>query len=219
MTPVHPPDDESGSARMACPPDPAKRQLTTLPPYLWSTMHFAMSPSPRRVRALTLAAAMTGLCLPLLPMAAQAETQRLGATVDGKAFESDDDGIVFLIPTKGVLNLMASTKGASAYPPPKTPIDKLSINCRNYDGKPVKFTFPAAGSRSCEVSFAKGVSKQPFGEPQAEYRLADGKNQLEVTSVKGKVIEGSFSFDLVEVKTKARLSITGGSFKAEDRQQ
>ena len=37
--------------------------------------------------------------------------------------------------------------------------------------------------------------------------------------VKGKVIEGLFSFDLVEVKTKARLSITGGSFKAEDRQQ
>ena len=46
---------------------------------------------------------MTGLCSLLLPMAAQAETQRLGATVDGKAFESDDDGIVFLIPTKGVL--------------------------------------------------------------------------------------------------------------------
>jgi len=179
-------------------------------------MHIAMSHSPRRARALTLAAVVTGLCLPL---AAQAETQRLVATVDGKAFESDDDGIVFLIPTKGVLNLMASTKGASAYPPPKTPVDKLSINCRNYDGKPVKFTFAAAGSRSCEVIFAKGVSKQPFGEPQAEYRLADGKNQLEVTSVKGKVIEGSFSFDLVEVKTKARLSITGGSFKAEDRQQ
>ncbi len=179
-------------------------------------MHNAPSLALRRARALTLAAALAGL---VLPVAAQAETQRLSATVDGKPFEGDDDTILYLVPTKGVLNLIASSKGAAAYPPPKTPVDKLSINCRNYDGKPVKFTFAGSGSRSCEVSFVKGVSKQPFGEPQANYRLADGKNQLEITSVKGKVIEGSFSFDLVEVKTKAKLSITGGSFKAEDRQQ
>ena len=172
-----------------------------------------------RPRAIKAVLALAALGLPLLPHAAHAETQRLSATVDGKAFEGDDDTILYLTPTKGVLNLIASTKGAAAYPPPKTPVDKLSINCRNYDGKPVNFAFASSGSRSCEVSFAKGVSKQPFGEPQAEYRLADGNNHLEITSVKGKVIEGTFSFELVEVKTKARLSITGGSFKAEDRQQ
>ena len=74
-----------------------------------------------------------------LPLAAQADKtpQRLSATVDGKLFERDDDGILYLVPTKGVLSLMASTKGAAAYPPPKTPVNKLSINCRNYDGKPV----------------------------------------------------------------------------------
>ena len=138
--------------------------------------------------------------------------------VDGKLFESDDDGILYLVPTNGVLNLMASTKGAAAYPPPKTPVDKLSINCRNCDGKPVKFTFATSGSRSCEVTFTKGVSKKPFGDSEAEYRLVDGKNQLEITSVKGKVIEGSFSFELVEVKTKVKMTITGGTFKAEDRQ-
>ncbi len=155
-----------------------------------------------------------------LPLAAHADKtpQRLSATVDGKLFESDDDGILYLIPVKGVLNLIASTKGASAYPPPQTPVDKLSINCRNYDGKPVKFTFANSGSRSCDISFTKGVSQKPFGDPVAEYRMVEGKNQLEITSVKGKVIEGTLSFELVEVKSKAKMTITGGTFKAEDRQ-
>jgi hypothetical protein len=167
--------------------------------------------------ALTLATAAIALALPL-PALADKTPQSLSATVDGKVFESDDDGILYLMPTKGVLNLIASTKGASAYPPPKTPIDKLSINCSNFDGKPVKFSFPKSGSRSCEVTFTKGVSQKPFGDPQAEYRLVDGKNQLEITSIKGKVIEGTFSFELVEVKTKAKMTIAGGKFKAEDRQ-
>lgn len=167
--------------------------------------------------ALSLAVVAIGLALPL---AAEADTpQRLSATIDGKLFESDDSGILYLVPRKGVLNLMASTKGAGAYPPPKTLSDKLSINCSDYDGKPVKFTFATSGSRSCEVTFTKGESRKPFGDPEAEYRMVvSGKNQLEITSVKGKVIEGTFSFELVEVKTKAKMTITGGTFKAEDRQ-
>ena len=171
--------------------------------------------TPRKASALALAIIAIGLALPI---AAHAEPQRLSATIDGKVFESDDSGIMYLEPRKGVLNLMASTKGAGAYPPPKTLSDKLSINCNDYDGKPVKFTFAKSGSRSCEVSFTKGVSRKPFGDPEAEYRMVDGKNQLEITSVKGKVIEGTFSFELVEVKTKAKMTITGGTFKAEDRQ-
>ena len=172
-------------------------------------------PFPRSASALALAFMAIGLSLPL---AAHAETQRLSATIDGKVFESDDSGIMYLVPRNGVLNLMASTKGGAAYPPPKTLSDKLSINCSDYDGKPVKFTFAKSGSRSCEVSFTKGVSRKPFGDPEAEYRMVDGKNQLEITSVKGKVIEGTFSFELMEVKTKAKMTITGGTFKAEDRQ-
>ena len=97
-------------------------------------------------------------------------------------------------------------------------MDKLSINCNNFDGKPVKFAFAKSGSRSCEVSFSKGVSKKPFGDPDAEYRMVDGNNQLDITSVKGRVIEGTFSFELVEVKSKAKMTITGGTFKSEDRQ-
>ncbi|PXX42505.1 hypothetical protein [Undibacterium pigrum] len=145
-------------------------------------------------------------------------TQQLSAKIDGKVFESDDDGITYLIPTKGVLNLIAVTKGASAYPPPKTLSDRLGIICRNFDGKPVKYQAKDFGNNGCEVKFTKGQSKQPFGEPVAEYDARDGKNMLEITSVSGKVIEGKFSFELRDKKTKAILSITEGTFKAEDRQ-
>ncbi len=144
--------------------------------------------------------------------------QNLSATVDGKRFESDDDSITYLLPRKNVLNLIAKTKGSSAYPPPKTPVDQLSIICNHFESKPVKFSFPKAGSPSCEVRFSKGLSKEMMGDPQAEYRLVDGNNQFEITSVQGKVIEGKFSFELIEIKTKARLTISGGVFKAEDRQ-
>ncbi len=176
-------------------------------------------PSNRRYcGALTLAALTTvGL---VLPLAAHADKmpQRLSATVDGKLFESDDSGILYLVPIKGVLNLMASTKGAGAYPPPKTPVDRLSISCKGFDGKPVKFSFPKSGYKPCEISFTKGDSNKPLGDPLAEYRLADGNHQMEITSVKGKVIEGTFSFEMVDIKTKAKMAITGGTFKAEDRQ-
>ncbi len=173
----------------------------------------------RRALAVSVAVVLAAAGFAITTGAQAATPQRLSATADGKLFESDDDGILYLVPTKGVLNLIAKTKGASAYPPPKTPVDSLSINCRNFDGKPRKFSFENAGSRSCEVTFTKGVSKQPFGAPEAEYTLGGGKQQLEITAVNGKVIEGNFSFELVEVKTKAKLSLTGGSFKAEDRQQ
>ena len=182
-------------------------------------MQASLLSSPRTPRAHARALALLAVGL-ALPLAASAKTpQSLSATVEGKVFESDDDSILYLVPTKGVLNLMASTKGSSAYPPPKTPVDKLSINCRNFDGVPTKFAFATAGSPSCEVTFSKGLSKEMFGKPQAEYALAPkGKNQLEITSVKGKVIEGTFSFELVETTTKAKITITGGTFKAEDRQ-
>lgn len=161
----------------------------------------------------TLAAAV------VFSLPAQAKTpQNLSATIDGKKFESDDDGILYLMPTKSVLNLIASTKGASAYPPPKELSDKLSINCKNFDGKPRKYTAKEFGSSGCEVVFIVGESRKPFGEPVAEYRVIDGNNSFEITSVKGKVIEGKFTFELAHVKTKAKLKIIDGVFKAEDRQ-
>lgn len=154
------------------------------------------------------------------PLAAQAKTpQQFAASIEGKSFESDDDGILYLIPIKGTFNLMASTKGAAAYPPPKTPVDRFSITCRHFDGKPVKYIAKDFGSNGCEVRFEKGVSKTPFGDPAAQYEAIDGNNSIEITAVKGKVIEGKFSLDLKDKKTKARLVISNGSFIAEDRQQ
>lgn len=159
--------------------------------------------------------ALSGLSGP-----ARADTpQKLTATIDGKPFESDDDSILYLMPTKSVLNLSAATKGASAYPPPKTPTDRLLITCRNFDGKPRKYVAKDFGSHGCEVRFVRGESRSPGGEPQAEYKLADGDKLFEITSVSGKLIEGRFAFDMVDAKTRARLKIEGGSFKAEDRQK
>lgn len=148
-----------------------------------------------------------------------ATTQNLSASIDGKKFESDDAGILYLMPTKSVLNLIASTKGGSAYPPPKELSDRLSFNCKNFDGKPRKYTAKEFGSAGCEVRFIVGESRKPFGDPVAEYRVVDGNNSFEITSVNGKVIEGKFSLELVNVKTKTKMKITDGVFKAEDRQK
>ena len=162
---------------------------------------------------------LAGIFATSLPATA-ATPQNLSATIDGKKFESDDDGITYLIPTKGVLNLNASTKGASAYPPPKTPIDFLSVICNGFDGKPVKFMQKDFGNHGCEAQFVKGKSKVLFGEPDAEYDSRYGKNNtFEVTSVKGKVIEGKFHFEMKEKKPKAALVVIDGTFKAEDRQK
>ncbi len=150
--------------------------------------------------------------------AAKAITQTLKATVNGAVFESDDDGITYLIPIKGVLNLIASTKGASAYPPPKALSDRLSINCRGFDLAPRKFTAADFDARICEARFIKGESRKPFGDPEAEFSIVKGKNMLEITSVKGKVVEGTFSFEMLDKKTKAKMTIIEGTFKAEDRQ-
>ena len=177
-----------------------------------------MQPFQQRVKRHLLAASLLTITCSVPTLALADVPQNLSATVDGKRFESDNDSITYLMPRKGVLNLIAKTKGSSAYPPPKTPVDQLSIICNHFESKPVKFSFPKAGSPSCEVRFSKGLSKEMMGDPQAEYRLVDGNNLLEITSVQGKVIEGKFSFELIEIKTKARLVISGGVFKAEDRQ-
>lgn len=145
--------------------------------------------------------------------------QNLSAKVGGKVFESDDPGILYLMPTKTGFNLIAGTKGASAYPPPKTLTDRLAIMCKNYNAKPVKWVAKDFGNHGCEVTFVEGESKKPFGDPVAEYRATGSdKNVMEITSVNGKVIEGKFTFELVNTKTKAKLLITDGTFKAEDRQ-
>ncbi|MES2935248.1 MAG: hypothetical protein V4805_17375 [Pseudomonadota bacterium] len=173
-----------------------------------------------KIAASVLAAASFAILASATVVLAHAKTpQQLSAKVGGQLFESDDDGILYLIPTKGVFNLIASTKGASAYPPPTALSDRLSIICRNFDGKPIKYLAKDFGNHGCEARFIKGESKKPFGDPVAEFDARDGKNMIEITAVNGKVIEGKFYFEMKDIKTKAPLGISEGTFKAEDRQR
>jgi hypothetical protein len=160
--------------------------------------------------------AIFGACA-VLPVVALAEKQTFKATIGGTAFESDDDGILYLLPVKGTLNLQASTKGASAYPPPKTPIDKFSFVCRGFEGKPVVLSFKSGG---CELKFTKNVSQKMGGDPSEKQHFAvGGKNQsFEVTAVRGEIIEGKFRVEVKEAAPGSAPLVIEGSFKAEDRQ-
>lgn len=145
--------------------------------------------------------------------------QMLTATVGDAKFVSDD-GNIYLVPVPGSFTLTAATTGADAYPPPKTPIDRLSITCNAYaDGKPTTYAAKEWGPNLCQVNFIKG-DKPMGGEPDATYTIdkSASDNLLEITSANGKVIEGRFHFTLKSEKGTT-LKISDGTFKAEDRQR
>lgn len=153
--------------------------------------------------------------------AAATEPQSFAAQIDGTAFASDDEGITLVLigNAGGSFSLSATTQGASAYPPPKTPVDRLSIICSGLvAGKPVKLDSSNLGRSECDVRFVKGV-KMMGGAPDTEYTL-DKKhagNVFEVESVAGKRYAGRFSFRLVDAQGAAHL-VTDGKFVVEDRQ-
>lgn len=151
--------------------------------------------------------------------AARAEqSQALSADVDGTTFVSDDDSIL-LVPVAGTFTLIASTKGSTAYPPPKSPIDRLSVTCDDPNGKPMRFDSQKFANRNaCRASFEKGEDKAA-GTPEVEYELDSSSktNAFEFTAVNGKVYEGTFQFSM-KAANGAKLTITSGKFKVEDRQ-
>lgn len=152
-------------------------------------------------------------------MAVQAQTvQSLQATVDGKSFVSDDDSIN-LIPVKDDFTLVALTAGASAWPPPKTPVDRLAIVCDGYqEGQPLVLAASDFDRSLCNVTFSighRGMGQAPDAEYQLDKSFAD--NRFEITSAKGKVIEGRFVFRLKDASGKTVL-VEDGRFLAEDRQ-
>lgn len=156
----------------------------------------------------------------LLPLAALAETQSLNARIDAAEFVSDDDSIS-LVPignSSGSFSLSASTKGASAWPPPKTPVDRIGIVCSGLRaGKPVKLGSQNFSRAECDVVFSKGV-KVMGGEPDAEYKLDKqyAGNLFEIERAEGKRYIGSFSFRLLDAAGQAHP--LSGRFEAEDRQ-
>lgn len=144
--------------------------------------------------------------------------QQFSARVGDAAFVSDDDGIT-LIPVGSSFTLTAATAGASAYPPPKTRIDRLSIICDGFTpGAPFRLDAAAFSRSTCDVRYVYGT--RAFGEaPEAEYQLdTSSADQLfEVTAARGKVIEGRFRFQLRDENGR-RLPVVDGRFVAEDRQ-
>lgn len=163
---------------------------------------------------------LTCLALAILatsPLSRAGEPQLLTAQVGDIAFESGDEEII-LVPIDGKFSLAASTRGAAAWPPPKTRIDRLSIVCDGFeDGKPLALDRKAFERSTCDVTFARG-SRPMGGSPEAEYRLdKDGDNRFEITRVNGKVYEGTFSFRLKD-GNGGSIAVTNGRFRIEDRQ-
>jgi hypothetical protein len=155
----------------------------------------------------------------LLAALAHAEhPQSLGARIGDVAFESGDADISF-IATRGAFTLSASTRGASAWPPPKTRVDRLSIVCDGFvDGEPLRLDQAAFARSTCSVVFDRGT-KSMGGAPDATWQL-DKKsvdNRFEISAANGKVYTGTFSFVLVD-DTGASLRVADGRFVAEDRQ-
>jgi hypothetical protein len=145
------------------------------------------------------------------------EPQSLTAKIDGAAFAGDDDTIL-LVPLKDTFTFQAATAGAAAYPPPKTPIDRLSITCTAFTpGQPMKLGNKEFASSACRATFSKGASGA--GKDDDEYSLdkAGAGILFEITASHGKVIEGRFAFPMKN-KAGKMLTISDGHFVAEDRQ-
>lgn len=146
------------------------------------------------------------------------EPQSMSAHVGDVAFDSGDAEIA-LVPIGGTFSLSASTRGAAAWPPPKTRVDRLSIVCDGFaDGKPLVLDHKAFERSTCDVRFEKGT-RPTGGAPEAEYRLDkdSAENRFEITRADGKVYEGTFSFRLKDDKG-GTIAVANGRFKAEDRQ-
>ncbi|MBO9664036.1 hypothetical protein [Dokdonella sp.] len=146
------------------------------------------------------------------------EPQSMTAQVGDIAFESGDAEIT-LVPIGDKFSLSASTRGAAAWPPPKTRVDRLSIVCDGFvDGKPLVLDHKAFERSTCDVRFEKGT-RPMGGSPEAEYRLDkdSAENRFEITRANGKVYEGTFSFRLKDDRGGA-AAVANGRFKVEDRQ-
>jgi len=162
--------------------------------------------------------ASLALALLAAPIAHAGEPQSLTAQVGDIAFDAGDDEIT-LVPIGDKFSLGASTRGAAAWPPPKTRVDRLSITCDGFaDGKPLALDHKAFERSVCEVSFDKGT-KPMGGAPEASYTLDkdSADNRFEITRANGKVYEGTFTFRLKDGKG-GTLGVSNGRFKVEDRQ-
>ena len=174
------------------------------------------------IRNFAAAAAVAGT----LGFAASAHAQQsFTATVDGKTWESDNEGITVIpVSTGGSVTITAVSKGFSAYPPPKGFADQFSIVCP-LPKKPERFIATRDQSNGCRVSFTKAtrnIMSPDYAtiKNEGEFESTGGsseKNYVNVTTVSGKTIEGEFAVELVEAKTKKKIAVSG-KFRGLDKQ-
>jgi len=154
--------------------------------------------------------------------------QTFTATVDGKAWESDNDGInvipVALGTSTGTVTITAITKGFSGYPTPKGYSDNISIVCPK-PKKPERFLTTGMEQSKCRVSFTKAARSMMSPDyakikNEGEYEskgAAGDKGYVNFTKVSGKAIEGEFSVELVEATSKKKIAVSG-KFSGVDKQ-
>jgi hypothetical protein len=148
--------------------------------------------------------------------------QTFTATLDGKPFESDNDGIT-VVPTSGSVSISARTKGYGAYPPPKGFADRLSIVCP-LPKTPQKFSTEGSGGL-CTIQWViagRSMMDADYKTTPNEGGFVSGKagakgGFVNFTKVTGKTIEGEFSAELVDTRTKKKIIATG-KFKGIDDQ-
>ena len=162
-------------------------------------------------------------CLALAALAAFSsaraeQPQTLTAHIGDIAFEAGDDDIV-LVPLGSSFSLSASTKGSTAWPPPKTRIDRLAITCESFKPGQAQVLEQRDFARStCDVTFERG-HKDMGAAPEARYTLDKdaAENRFEITRVQGKAYEGRFTFRLRDAHGQS-LKVDDGRFQVEDRQ-
>jgi len=139
--------------------------------------------------------------------------QSLSATVNGARFSGDDDTILFVPLDSGEFTLSASTAGAASYPPPKTPIDRLSIVCRGYvPGKPLQIGKNEFSPDICYATYTLGTNDEHFTLDKD-----NAANRFEITTNQARLIEGSFELHMTSAGGNV-MTISEGRFVAEDRQ-
>ncbi len=154
--------------------------------------------------------------------------QSFTATVDGKAWESDNDGInvipVALGTSRGTVTIAATSKGFSGHPTPKGFPDSFSIVCP-MPKKAERMTTARNSSEVCRVSFtkaARSMMSPDYAKTKNEGEFvtkgdAGDKGYVNFTKVSGKNIEGEFSVELTEETTKKKMTVSG-KFSGVDQQ-
>jgi hypothetical protein len=176
------------------------------------------SHSKRTVRSFALVAA---LIIATFGFAATAQAQQsFNASVDGKTWESDNDGInvmpVALGTSRGTVTITATSKGFSGFPTPKGFPDNFSIVCP-MPKKAERMTTARSSSDVCRVSFtkaARSMMSPDYAKTKNEGEFltagnAGDKGYVNFTKVSGKNIEGEFSVELTEETSKKKIAVTG----------